>query len=505
MKKIIWLFFFLPFIVSAQKPVIKIKSGAISGIEKNGLNVFKGIPFAAPPVGGLRWKAPQPVTPWKGIKECTAFGPSPFQASPVPFMCWSAEYLIPKEPINEDCLYLNVWAPKKTAQKKAVLVYIYGGGFRSGGAGCDIYDGAAVANKDVVFVSINYRVGVFGFLAHPELSKEAPYHSSGNYGLLDMVTALQWVRDNISAFGGDPSRVTIAGQSAGAFAVNFLCASPLTKGLIHGAIAESGGSILPSSIRPNIQLKQAEQQGVEFAKTLGASSIQALRNKSSQEILAANGGLSAPFEDGYFLPKSIFSIYDKNEQNDVPLLLGWNEDDKIIGKPATAKDYVEMIKKQFGKNADAVLAVYPGNTDEEAAKSQGDLSRDQTFAIQGFAWANIQSTNGKSPVYVYNFNRKLPASSPETNFGAFHTGEVVYAYDNLFTVNRPWEKADHDLAKSMSTYWTNFVKTGNPNNSSLVKWPTYNKTSIQIIQLDKKIQSVKLPTEKKLELLSSLY
>ena len=505
MKKIVWLFFLVPIIVSAQKPVITINSGAISGIEKNGLMVFKGIPFAAPPVGNLRWKAPQPVKPWTNIKECTAFGPSPFQQSPFPFMCWSAEYLIPKEPINEDCLYLNVWAPKKTAQKKAVIVYIYGGGFMSGGAGCDIYDGAAVANKDVVFVSINYRVGVFGFLAHPELSKEAPYQSSGNYGLLDMVAALEWVRDNISAFGGDPSRVTIAGQSAGAFAVNFLCASPLTKGLIHGAIAESGGSILPSSIRPNIQLKQAEQQGVEFAKTLGASSIQELRNKTSQEILASTGGLSAPFEDGYFLPKSIFSIYDKNEQNDVPLLLGWNEDDKIMGKPATAKDYVELIKKQFGKNTDAVLALYPGNTDEEAAKSQGDLSRDQTFAVQGFAWANIQSTNGKSPVYVYNFNRKLPASSPETNFGAFHTGEVVYAYDNLFTVKRPWEKADHDLAKSMSTYWTNFVKTGNPNNSSLVKWPAYKINTMQVLQLDKKIESSKLPTEKKLALLSSLY
>ena len=505
MKKIIWLFFFLPFIVAAQKPVVKINSGAISGIEKNGIHIFKGIPFAAPPVGDLRWKAPQPVKPWANIKECTAFGPSPFQASPVPFMCWSAEYLIPKEPINEDCLYLNVWAPKKTAQKKAVLVYIYGGGFMSGGSGCDIYDGAAVANKDVVFVSINYRVGVFGFLAHPELSKEAPYQSSGNYGLLDMVAALQWVHDNISAFGGDPSRVTIAGQSAGAFAVNFLCASPLTKGLIHGAIAESGGSILPSSIRPNIQLKQAEKQGVEFAKNLGVSSIQELRNKTSQEILASTGGLSAPFEDGYFLPKSIFSIYDKHEQNDVPVLLGWNEDDKIVPRLLNAKEYVESIKKQFGKNAEAVLALYPGNTDEEAAKSQGDLSRDQTFAVQGFTWANIQSSIGKSPVYVYNFNRKLPAASPESDFGAFHTGEVVYAYDNLFTVNRPWEKADHELAKSMSTYWTNFVKTGNPNNTSLVKWPTYNKSSMQILQLDKKIETNKLPTEKKLALLSSLY
>lgn len=505
MKKIIWLCLFIPFVDLAQKPIIKIKSGSIRGIEKNGLIIFKGIPFAAPPLGDLRWKAPQPVKTWEDIKECTAFGPSPYQASPVPFMCWSEEYLIPKEPINEDCLYLNVWAPKNTKKKKAVLVYIYGGGFRSGGAACAIYDGAAVAKKEVVFVSINYRVGVFGFLAHPDLSKEAPYHSSGNYGLLDMVAALQWVHDNIAAFGGDPSKVTIAGQSAGAFAVNFLCASPLTKGLIHRAIAESGGSILPSLIRPNIQLKQAEQQGVEFAKSLGANSIQELRKKTSQEILDANGGLNAPFEDGYFLPKSIYSIYEKNEQNDIPLLLGWNEDDKIIGNLASAKDYIESIKKQFGKDADALLAQYPGNTDEEAAKSQGDLSRDQTFGVQGFAWANMQTANGRSSVYVYNFNRKLPASSPATNFGAFHTGEVVYAYDNLHTVNRPWEMADLQLAKKMSTYWTHFAKTGNPNNGNLVQWPAYKLNTMLVLQLDKKIKSVKLPTEKKLELLSSLY
>jgi para-nitrobenzyl esterase len=504
MKKIIWLVIFTPFILAAQKPVVKIKSGAISGIEKNGVVIFKGIPFAQPPVGDLRWKAPQPVKPWKNIKECTAFGASPMQPSPVPFMCWSSEYLIPKEPIDEDCLYLNVWAPKKTVKKKAVLVYIYGGGFRSGGAGCPIYDGEAVANKDVVFVSINYRVGVFGFLAHPELSKEAPYHSSGNYGLLDMVAALQWVRDNIESFGGDPNKVTIAGQSAGAFAVNFLCASPLTKGLIHGAIAESGGSILTSSIRPNIQLKQAEELGVAFAKNLACSSIQALRSKSAQEILATNGGLSAPFEDGYFLPKSIFSIYEKDEQNDVPLLLGWNEDDKIMGKPAPAKEYIASIQKQFGAKAEAVLSLYPGNTEEAAAQSQGDMSRDQAFGVQGFTWANMQSAIGKSPVYVYNFNRKLPSSSPETDFGAFHTAEVAFAYDNLFTVNRPWEKADYALAKSMSTYWTNFVKTGNPNDASLVKWPVYNIRTMQVLQLDKKIESVKLPTQKKLELLSTL-
>jgi para-nitrobenzyl esterase len=504
MKNIILLSLFLPLLLSAQKQMVQTKLGPISGIKKNGIQIFKGIPFAQAPIGQLRWKAPQPMKPWKDIKDCTLFGPSPYQPSPVPFMCWSEEYLIPKAPISEDCLYLNVWAPKKTKQKKAVLVYIYGGGFRTGGAGCAIYDGESVAKKDVVFVSINYRVGVFGFLAHPALTKEAPYKSSGNYALLDMVAALQWVHDNIEIFGGDPSRVTIAGQSAGAFAVNFLCASPLTKGLIHGAIAESGGSILASTLRPHLLLKEAEAQGVAFAESLNCSNIEALRNKSSEEILKANSGLSAPIEDGYFLPNSMMDIYMRNAQNDIPTIIGWNEDDKMIGKPLPANQYIESIRKQFGAKANAVLALYPGNTDETAAKSQGELSRDQTFGIQGFTWANLQSEKGKAPVYVYSFDRKLPASTPATDFGAFHTGEVVYAYDNLSTVNRPWLKEDHELALSMSTYWTNFAKTGNPNNAGLVAWPSYSITDKKIIHFDKKIMVDKLATEQKLILLTSL-
>ncbi len=505
MKKSFLLFLLTPFMLGAQTPIVKTTSGKVSGLDNNGIQVFKGIPFAAPPVGDLRWKAPQPVTPWNGVKKCVAFGASPVQAPPVPFMCWSEEYLIPKEPIGEDCLYLNVWAPKKSTTKKAVLVYIYGGGFRTGGAGCAIYDGTAMAKKDIVFVTINYRVGVFGFLAHPELSKESANKTSGNYALLDMIAALKWVKENIASFGGDPSRVTIAGQSAGAFAVNFLAASPLAKGLIHGAIAESGGSILPSSIRPAMHLPQAEATGIDFAKSLGCNSIADLRVKSADEILNANPGAIGPFEDGYVVPTSMLQTYLNGKQNDIPTILGWNLDDKIMGPPVPAKQFEEDIKKQFGANAEKLLSQYPATNDAIAAASQGDLSRDQTFGVQGYTWASLQSEHGKAPIYVYSFNRKLPPSSPANDFGAFHTGEVPYAYNNLHTVNnRPFTKADFELADQMSSYWSNFAKTGNPNGAALLNWPVYTKESKQIIQLDTKSQVVRLPTEQKLNVLSKI-
>jgi para-nitrobenzyl esterase len=505
MKKIL-LILLTPFMLKAQSPIITTASGKLSGVEENGIQIFKGIPFAAPPVGDLRWKAPQPVTPWNGVKKCIAFGASPVQPPPIPFMCWSEEYLIPKEPISEDCLYLNVWAPQKTTTKKAVLVYIYGGGFRSGGAGCAIYDGTAMAKKDIVFVTINYRVGVFGFLAHPDLSKESSHKTSGNYALLDMLAALKWVKNNIASFGGDPNQVTIAGQSAGAFAVNFLAASPLTKGLIKGAIAESGGSILPSAIRPAMHLPQAEATGVDFAKSIGCSSIAELRKKSADEILNANPGAIGPFEDGYVVPSSMLQTYLNGQQNDIPTLLGWNLDDKIMGPPLTADKYVESIKSQFGANAEKILAQYPATNDAVAAVSQGEMSRDQTFGVQGYTWASLQSEHGKAPIYVYSFNRKLPPSSPANDFGAFHTGEVPYAYNNLHTIkNRPFIKEDFELADQMSSYWVNFAKTGNPNGAGLMQWPKYMKQEKQVMVFDTKLNVAPLPTDKKLSLLSTLY
>jgi len=492
----------IPIFSFAQHQIVKTSAVIIEGSNQHEIAVFKGIPFAKPPVGSLRWKAPEPVDSWKGVKQCNAFGASPVQSEPVPFMCWSKEFLIPKEPISEDCLYLNVWSNSINAKvKKPVLVYIYGGGFRTGGSACPIYDGEAIAKKDVVFVSFNYRVGVFGFLSHPELSKESSHNSSGNYALLDMIAALKWVQQNIASFGGDPTQVTIAGQSAGAFAVNFLCATPLAKGLFRSAIAQSGGSVLPSAIRPSIKLADAEALGTDFANKLNCHSIAELRKKSATEIQTAVGGLSAPFEDGYVLPASIFDIYTNGKQNDVNLMLGWNADDKIMGKPMNALDYKAQINNQFGESSNAVLNLYPGNNDEEAAKSQGDLSRDETFGVQGYAWANLQKASGKRPVYVYNFNRVLPFYKPETNFGAFHSGEIVYAYNNLHTLDRPWEKTDQDLASAMSDYWVNFVKTGNPNAASLESWPAYELTNEKVLVFDKHIESKILPTKEQLKFL----
>ena len=497
---------FLSILSFSQSPIIQTTSGKISGTIEDKVEVYKGIPFAAPPVGALRWKAPQPVMPWKDVRTCTAFSASPMQAEPRPFMVWSKEYLIPEKPISEDCLYLNVWTNNSNSKnKKPVFVYIYGGGFQSGGTACPIYDGVATAQKDVVFVSINYRVGVFAFLAHPELTKEAPYQSSGNYGLLDMVAALKWVKENIAAFGGDPKKVTIGGQSAGAFAVNFLCASPLAKGLFRGAIAESGGSILSSSLRPSLKLADAEKIGIKFASDLHCADIAALRNKSSEEIFKAAGGLKSPIEDGYFLPSSIMDIYLHGKQNDVALLMGWNKEDIVSGPPVSAANYISQINKQYGADAAKVLAVYPATNDQIAAQSQKELSRDQTFALQQFVWANILLHNGKWPVYLYNFNRQLPGYSAATEYGAFHTAEVAYAYDNLKFVERPFTAVDHQLATRISNYWANFIKTGNPNGNDQTKWNKFNAKENWVMILDENTGNQHLPNKKQLEILSQVF
>ncbi|UZR98083.1 carboxylesterase/lipase family protein [Chondrinema litorale] len=469
----------------------KIK-GSIDSV--NNIISYKGIPFAAPPVGELRWKAPQPVKSWEGVKNCTAFGPSPMQNKPEPFLYWSQEFLIPESPISEDCLYLNVWTePKKTEEKKPVLVYIYGGGFRSGGTGCPIYDGTAMAKKGLVFVSLNYRVGAFGFLAHPDLSKETDYNGSGNYGIMDMIAGLQWVKENIAAFGGDPENVTIAGQSAGAFGVNFLTSSPLAKGLFKNAIAESGGSFLHFP-KDEITKEMAEQMGVNFAQNLGFKSIKELRKLPAEEILAAQGALSWPYADGYVMDKSIPETYAQGKQNDVNLLLGWNKNDLVGAQELEEKEYREMISNKFGEMSTDFYEVYPSETLEEITQAQLDMSRDQIFGAQVYEWGKLQDKTGQQPVFMYNFNRQVPGYMPDTQFGAFHSGEIVYAYDNLHTLNRPWENIDKEIAKTMSTYWANFAKTGNPNGEGLPEWKPYTASSEQVIVIDTVIQSQKLPT-----------
>lgn len=482
---------------------IKVTGGLISGTQQGDIRVFKGIPFAAPPVGNLRWKAPQPVVPWSGVRQCVAFGPSPMQGAPVPFGPWSAEYLIPKEPISEDCLYLNVWSGAKSAnEKRPVLVWIYGGGFNSGGAGCAIYDGEATARKGIVFVSINYRVGPFGFLAHPELTNESGNKASGNYGLMDQIAGLQWVKQNIAAFGGDPNNVTIAGQSAGSMSVNCLVASPLAKGLFNKAIAQSGASFG----RFTAKLQQAEETGIKIMQTLGASSLAEMRAKSADEILKKGQGTRGPVIDGYVLPEPVADLFAAGKQNKIALLTGWNEDEGLGGPPKKADAFQQQLEQQYGAQARDVLTYYPAGTDDEAARSQMNLSRDMTFGAPNYRWATIASQQGH-PVYVYRFTRKLPATGQYAQYGAFHTGEVAYAYDNLKFIDhqlRPLVAVDDELARQMAAYWVNFVKTGNPNGNGLPKWPAYSVTNKQIVVLGDKIEAKPLPDAANLDFLYGL-
>ncbi len=489
---------------------VSVSGGLISGTTNPGgdVRIFRGIPFAAPPVGPLRWKAPQPVIAWTGVRKCDQFGPSPMQGTPNPFGPWSVEYLIPKEPISEDCLYLNVWSGAKLAREKRptegrpVLVWIYGGGFSSGGSAVPIYDGEATAQKGVIFVSINYRVGPFGFLAHPDLTKESGRNASGNYGLMDQIAALQWVKQNIAQFGGDPNNVTIAGQSAGSMSVNCLVASPLAKNLFNKAIAESGARFTGSY--PTLQ--QAEEAGLKLAQSLDASSLADLRAKPAEDILKKAQG-RGPIIDGYVLPQSIADIFAAGKENDVVLLTGWNEDEGMaFGPPKNAEAYQKQMQEQYGTHAEALLKHYPAGTDAEAAMSQMRVSRDMTFGAQNYAWATGQAKQGKK-AYLYRFTRKLPATGEYTKYGAFHTGEVAYAYDNLKFIDhqlRPLDPVDTKLATDMSAYWVNFVKTGNPNGKGLPQWPAFSLTDKQVMDFGNQTAAKPLPDAAALDFMLSM-
>lgn len=483
---------------------VRVTGGLVSGTLSKTSDVvaFKGIPFAAPPVGELRWKAPQPVRPWAGVKKCDAFGPSPMQAKPVPFMVYTSEFLIPEQPISEDCLYLNVWTKAHAGAKKPVFVWIYGGGFSSGGAAVPIYDGEALAKKGIIFVSVNYRVGVFGFLAHPELTKESADHASGNYGLLDQVAALKWVRKNIAAFGGDPDNVTIGGQSAGSMSVNCLVASPLAKGFFNKAIAESGSLMTANPMLQANKLEAAEQQGVKVAAAAHASSLAELRSIPAAELMKIPGRYS-PIVDGYVLPKPVSEIFTEGKQNKVPLLTGWNADESFVAAFKTKEAFQKQVRDQYGADAENFLKYYPASTGEEARRSQVKLSRDMIFALSGYKWAGIQSETGHSPAYVYYFARKLPATPDYVKYGAFHTGEVAYVMDNLKFLNRPWEPEDQKLADVMSSYWANFITTGNPNGKGLPNWPAYNKRDGEAMVFDKTAEKQPLPDKAELDFMLS--
>jgi para-nitrobenzyl esterase len=487
---------------------VKVTEGWISGSEVVGVHVFRGIPFAAPPVGVLRWRAPQRAASWNGVRDCTQFGPSPMQNKPAPFLMWPSEYLIPEKSISEDCLYLNVWTAAGTAkERRPVLVYIYGGGFSGGGGNVPIYDGEAVAGKGVVYVTINYRLGIFGFFAYPELSRESGHQASGNYALMDQIAALKWIKANIAAFGGDPNNITIAGQSAGSMSVNCLVASPLAKGLFIKAIGESGADFS----RDFVMLAHAEEEGQKIAQKLGvasgagsdagvgAVSLDSLRAIPAAELLKKGQGTWRPVIDGYLLPESIADIFLEKKENIVELLTGWNQDEGFVfGQAKNAADYKQDVTKQYGADAEAVLKYYPADNDSVAGVSQTYLSRDMTFGRQNYAWAVMASAQGQK-VFVYRFVRKPPTAAGERNWGAFHTGEVPYAYDNLKYVKRPFEAVDYKLSDEMSSYWVNFARTGDPNGAGLPRWAPFSRESGKIMLLDRLPATGVLPDKGALE------
>src|SRR5664280_1573840 len=353
------LFFFIGIIsatlnLSGQLSVIKTENGLVSGYKNGEISIFKGIPFAQPPLGELRWKAPQPVKNWTGVLKCEKFSASPMQNKPVPFMMWTEEFITPPENLSEDCLYLNIWTPAKSAKEKlAVFVWIYGGGFSSGSAACAVYDGEEMSRKGIIFVSINYRVGVLGFLAHPELSSESGNKVSGNYGLLDQVAALQWISKNIEAFGGDPQKVTIAGQSAGSMSVCALVASPLAKGLFRGAIAQSGG-ILTNFMKRSYP--ETEKTGTAFMEKMKAGNIADLRKKTATELIAA-GGSFTPVPDGYVIPKDVFNAFKDGQFNDVNMMAGWvTEDGSISGEQKlTPEIYKLQVTTKYSDMAEKYM------------------------------------------------------------------------------------------------------------------------------------------------------
>lgn len=448
---------------------VRIDTGLLSGSEgtNSAIRVYKGIPFAAPPVGDLRWKAPQPAPAWTGTKSATEFAAVCEQE---PY-AQNSPYYSPLGAIGEDCLYLNVWTPAKSkSEKHPVMVWVHGGGYTRGTGATATYNGEVLAAKGVVVVTINYRLGVFGFLAHPELTKESPNHASGNYGLLDQVAALQWVKKNIAAFGGDPSRATIFGESAGSSAVNYLQASPLAKGLFHRVIGESG-----ANFGRNAPLADAEQNGVQFAKKMNAASIADLRKLSADQLLKAGGAFRANV-DGYFLPDQVEAIFAAHKQSDVPVIAGYNHDEGTTLSPVpnnlTAQSFTDQSKQRYGKFADEYLKLYPAATQEQAVKAHLDSFRDAGMGWQMRTWVRAQKS-GKSASYLYFFTRVPPGAD---KLGAYHASEIAYVFGNLGT-RREWQDADRKLSDAMSSYWANFAATGNPNGKGLPKWPAYSAST----------------------------
>ena len=469
---------------TASADPVKTRNGTVAGTtEASGVRVYRAVPFAAPPVGDLRWRPPQPAVNWNGVRPGDKFGPQCMQRRVFSDMVFRANGM------SEDCLYLNVWTAAKSARARLpVLVYFYGGGYTAGDGSEPRYDGEAMARRGIVALTVNYRLNVFGFLAHPELTKESPQGASGNYALLDQWAALRWVQDNIAAFGGDPRKVTIAGESAGSISVSALMASPLSKGLIAGAIGESGAMI--GSTLPPVPLAQAEKSGLALAALAEAPTLAALRAMPADKLLEVTAKPDAPrlqpTLDGYFLPKLPADIFAAGEQARVPLLAGWNSEEAparaVLGTAEpTPENFGNAVKKLYGDRAEQVLQVYRGATNSEVLQAATDLAGDRFIGFSTWKWLDVHGKTGGKPVFRYLYSRPRPGAR-----GAAHSAEIEYAMGNLATNKAyAWTPDDYKVSETFQGYVANFVKTGNPNGAGLPKWPAANGGApVQVLHID---------------------
>jgi para-nitrobenzyl esterase len=488
-------------VADAQEPLLRthVETGDVEGVLEGGLAVYKAIPYAAPPVGNLRWRAPQPAKAWEGVRKCDTFGPLPPQ---------------PTRPgrtadmMSEDCLYLGIATPAKSANEKLpVMVWIHGGGFQTEWYGGDLWK--LLAQRGVVIVSVEYRTGALGFMAHPELSKEDPDGHSGNYGLLDQICALQWVQRNIAHFGGDPSKVTIFGESAGAISCSMLCASPLAKGLFHGCISQSGGSFAPWSDNPrslglDASQKGAEKQGLAFQQHLKKKSLKQLRQMDAMSLCDGNVGFGGfwPCVDGYVICDDQYRLYERGEYNDVPVIVMTNSDEGALFTPPTVKaeDYRQSATRMFGDFADEALKVYPCRTDEEAWHANGDTFRDLGFAWPSYAWVNLQSKTGKSPAYAAYLAQPSTMSFSQNPLrrGVAHADDIMYL-NGQFLTQADQYPAEAAVSEMIQQYWVNFAKTGNPNGAGLPYWPSFDETKPTTMQFSNGASLIMRPNREQID------
>jgi para-nitrobenzyl esterase len=474
----------------AQIPQTRVAQGELLGKREGEVSIYLGIPYAAPPVGANRWRPPLRAESWQGVRKADHFAASCQQPiTPEGFGPWTREYVVSSGEVSENCLYLNIWTPARTSQDRLpVLFWIHGGGFSSGSGSVPIYDGARLASRGIVVVNVNYRLGVYGFLAHSELTAESPVHASGNYGLMDQAEALRWVRANIAAFGGDPNRVTIAGQSAGAASVHVLIASPRVKGLFAQAIAQSGSGMgIPVPGRTVAEATGRALSDVSNEKL----SVRQLRNLTSSELdarvarMPPSGLLGLrflPIVDGSFVPDA---SYVGMNTNDTPILTGMTANEITGLNPTfdqtTVADFNSQLTKTYGPLAPRFTALFPAKTDAEAVTAFESHARDRGLAATYF-WAKDRLKHTRFPIYAYLWTH--PEPGPEAaRYKAFHSSEIPYVFDTLHAADRPFASSDDKLATTMSNYWLNFVKRGDPNANGLDRWPGFSLAGDSIMEL----------------------